>query len=439
MLYQEDIMKVASAVADFSMATGDELRKQLTKKHSMGRIAALRKHFLQGAAAHSADAQTAARIWELISNFAAYAYNKAHACTYGHISYQATYLKTHWPVEFFCAVLNNIGGFYSQREYVEDARRAGVRFLAPHVNHSDVWFTCERLHPPPPLPQRAPGEKNRDSHLFCGPGAARDSRPGGKTGDCPYFSDRDDQGFAIRVGLIQVRGLKRRTMKRTIAERANGPYGSLADFCARVRPSIDEARNLVLCGALDFAGKSRPQLLWQIDAAFGRLSRGGSGEAEKAGLFDAVSDDAPPTGESPPLGRYPVAQRMALEQYVLNLTPTDHPLAAFESLLKRRSLVKADRLHKHVGGRVTVAGLLIATRRARTRNNEFMKFLTLEDRTGVIEVTLFPKVYQAMGDRLIGYGPFLVRGKVESNHGAVTLNADYLEKLQAAGPKRRSA
>jgi DNA polymerase III alpha subunit len=234
--------------------------------------------------------------------------------------------------------------------------------------------------------------------------------------------------------MVQVRNLKRRTTGRLVEAREAGPFRSLEDFCQRVRPSIDEARHLVLCGAMDGLGPSRPAMLWQIDAAFGRLS-GGRGEGDASPLFDAAA--APPEAP-PPLGEYPTAQRMALEEAVLGLTAADHPLVAFESALAGRKLTPAAELHRHIGRKVSVAGLPIAARRARTKRNEFMKFLSLEDCSGVVEVVLFPKVYQAFGDRLTGYGPFLVRGRVEDRHGAVTLAAEHVERLSGEGSKKVS-
>ena len=127
MLYQEDILKVAQAVAGFSLAEGDELRKLITKKRSREKMRELRGKFVAGAGARGVGAQVAGEIWDRIEDFAAYSYCKAHATTYGHISYQAAYLKAHWPAEFLASVIANKAGFYDARTYFEEARRLGVR------------------------------------------------------------------------------------------------------------------------------------------------------------------------------------------------------------------------------------------------------------------------------------------------------------------------
>ncbi|MBM4049401.1 MAG: DNA polymerase III subunit alpha, partial [Planctomycetes bacterium] len=136
MLYQEDILKVAEAVAGFTLTEGDELRKAISKKRSPERIRQLATKFMDGARQRGIAEKPAAELWTLITNFANYSYCKAHATTYGHIAYQAVYLKAHYPAEFLAAVLSNRSGFYEPREYVEEARRLGVRILLPDINES---------------------------------------------------------------------------------------------------------------------------------------------------------------------------------------------------------------------------------------------------------------------------------------------------------------
>ncbi len=144
MLFQEDILKVAAVIAGFTLEDGDTLRQAISKKRSPERIAALQERFLRGAAGRGVRPETAGEIWKLIQNFAGYSYCKAHAVTYGAISYQAAYLKAHYPAEFLCAVMANQGGFYETREYLEEARRWGVRILPPDVALSGVEHCFRR-------------------------------------------------------------------------------------------------------------------------------------------------------------------------------------------------------------------------------------------------------------------------------------------------------
>ena len=145
MLFQEDILKVAAVIAGFTLEDGDTLRQAISKKRSPERMAALQERFVRGAAGRAASgARRLGEIWNLIQNFAGYSYCKAHAVTYGYISYQAAYLKAHYPAEFLCAVMANQGGFYETREYLEEARRWGVRILPPDVALSGVEHCVRR-------------------------------------------------------------------------------------------------------------------------------------------------------------------------------------------------------------------------------------------------------------------------------------------------------
>ena len=137
LLYQEHILKVAEAVAGFTLAEGDQLRKAITKERSPERIGALRERFLAGAARRGMAPQTAADIWENIIHFAGFSFNKAHAVTYGQLAYEAVYLKSHYPAEYIAAVMSNLSGYYPPRVHLEEARRMGVRILHPDVNKSE--------------------------------------------------------------------------------------------------------------------------------------------------------------------------------------------------------------------------------------------------------------------------------------------------------------
>jgi len=387
MLYQEDILRVAHAVAGFTLAEGDQLRKAISKRRSPERIAALKAKFVTGAVANGTTSGNAERLWTLIANFAAYSYCKAHACTYGHIAYQATYLKARYPAEFLAAVLNNLAGFYEPREYVEEARRWGVKIRLPDVNESDILY------------QSIPASR---------------AMPRG----------------AIRIGLMQIRHLTRRTMNRIVKERKRRRFRTLADFLGHTRPQADEARALVLCGALDGLGASRPALLWALDCRLAERP----GHAGDTPLF---GDEAPPrrTAEDiPPIPDYSEQRTLELEEQYLGLTPTAHPLARYREQIQQGHYVPSDQLDRYVGREVTVVGSLIASRRARTRQNQFMKFLTLEDLSGTMEVLMFPRVYQRDGFLVRSRGPFVVTGTVGSQHGSVSITASSVDLLPAAEP-----
>jgi DNA polymerase III alpha subunit len=411
MLYQEDILRVAHAAAGFTLEEGDALRRTIKENPDPVRLGALHRRFVEGAVRNGGDPDQAEELWKLLNNFAAYSYCKAHATTYGYISYQAAYLKARYPAEFLAAVLANQAGFYETREYVEEARRLGVKILPPDVNRSEMNF-----HP-----------------------AA--ARPEG-----------------IRVGLMRVRELSARSIESILAAREQLPFASLADFVERASVCQSEAENLALCGALDCFGRlggqggTRPELLWKAQLLFRQSKalgeRASSATAQRSELFSRLIKETARSGRVhklldlvPPLPDYTLAEKLSLEQELLGLTVTDHPLAAYESQLREVEHIPCHRLHLHVGKRVTVIGWLVTMRRAVTERGEYMKFVTLEDRQGLVEVVLFPDVYQKYGRLIGGYGPYIIEGKVKSHHGSLALTAESIEFLSgdSLGPRPRRA
>lgn len=147
-------------------------------------------------------------------------------------------------------------------------------------------------------------------------------------------------------------------------------------------------------------------------------------------LFGPEPAPAPdPPGTVPPLPEYPVEERIRLEQEALDLSVSDHPLRMFSRELAERDLARSDQLSAKVGRSVTIAGWLVTMRRAVTRDRQYMKFLTLEDRFGTMEVILFPQTYRRFGHLIRSYGPYLVRGRVEQNHRAIGITADWLDMI----------
>ena len=317
-------------------------------------------------------------IWRQIESFAAYSYCKAHACTYGHVAYQAAYLKAHYPAEFLASVIANKAGFYDPRTYLEDARRFNVKVLNPCVRRSDI--------------------------------------------EC-----RPERG-AIRPGLEFVKALARSTIRQILQQRTLGPFGSLEDFCARVRPARQELENLILCGAFDSLGRTRPTLMMKADRVRSRACPAAAAASAGGGLFEApriyaLSAHVP---EQPP---YPLSERVLWELRILGFSHSGHPLDAWDGRLKGVPHTPSFEVRHHVGRRVTVLGWLVTTRRAVTRNHEYMKFLTLEDRHGVEEVAVFPDVYRRCGRAMAGAGCYRVRGTVKEQHGSVSLVAHDVRPL----------
>ncbi|MFO8015189.1 MAG: DNA polymerase III subunit alpha [Phycisphaerae bacterium] len=443
MLYQEDVIRVAHAAAGFTLAEGDRLRKDLAKGASDAALAAWRTRFVRGCLARGARRTDAETLWDRVAQFAAYSYCKAHACTYGEIAYRTVVLRARWPAEFAAAVLANDAGYYERRTYLEDARRRGCPVLGPDVNASGVEATTEVVGESAHL---AAGLARRAAEAEAEPSEARAA--GAET--CRAPTGESPRRVAVRLGLADVRGLSVRAMRALVGAReADGPYRSVADLLARVRLSTEEAEHLALAGAMDALAANRPQALWQVHALAGAARPDGP----------LLAGTGPP--ESPPcpdLADYPLARKVELEAHLLGgMTPTAHPLAIAECGVRSAELTNgkseignrkpgSSPLRKqrdtpicpvrdvpgHAGEEVTVAGLLFAERRARTKTGEFLKFISLEDPTGTVEGVLLPEAYQRLGGRLTDRGPYLVTGTVEDHFGAVSLVVSDLERAAAA-------
>jgi DNA-directed DNA polymerase III PolC len=373
MLYQEDVLRVSQAVAGFTPDEADALRKAMSRARHPESLAEHRERFVRRAVERDVTAEVASRIWDQVEGFSAYSFCKAHATTYGHLSWRACWLKAHHPAEFLAAVLSHHGGFYSPREYLEEARRLGVSIRLPDVNRSEVAFTVE------------------------------------------------DDG-AIRVGLLQVKRLRRGRPEGIVEERRRRLFTSLPDFCRRVPCERHEVEQLVLCGAFDFLDLPRPEMLWRLTLIFDAVKR------EREGLFGrgGLTETAP---EVPRLPDYDEARRVEIEAEVLGLTPTAHPVSFYEEEIRAKGALPSDRLRERVGRHVRIGGWLVTTRRVRTDAGHAMRFVTLEDLVGVVEIILFPDVYRRFGHLLIGPGPYLVDGRVEDHHGAIVVRGERLAVL----------
>lgn len=508
MLYQEDVMRVAAAVAGFTMSTGDSLRKALEKPDSKEHLEGLKKQFMAGALQRGCDERTAEQIWLLVSNFAAYAYNKAHACTYGKISYWCTYMKAHWPAEFLTGVLNNIGGYYSLAEYLEEARRQGVPILGPHVNESELDYTAEPVAVQPVVARRIEQQTRRQGEeetrsnsndkdevkrwVACqerGDGHAIQVS-GCEIRDLPREPQTTGltlRRVAIRVRLLEVRNLAEKTARNIVEQRKQRAFVSLEDLLDRVRMSSEESRALVLSGACDGLGESRAAMLWQLamrrknrhvstpteastapgDNALFRdhphpencMAANAAAMAPGRGRTPYIAEGSDPVvwgvsqdqGVRPPkdirgltpaaTGNTPGAlpahltrdyskrRLMELERQYLSFSPGDHPLGAWQDVLSGRDIVRSIDLAGCVGRTVTIAGVVVAMRRAVTRSRQLMQFVSLEDRWGLVEVVLFPNIYKQLGGAFQGFGPFLVQGTVQENLGSVVLIGRSVRKV----------
>jgi DNA polymerase III alpha subunit len=316
------------------------------------------------------------------------------------VSFQSAYFKAHWPAAFMAGVLANGGGYYPAFAYVEEARRMGLDIRLPDINRSGATWKAEVDVPGAPLAQ---------------------SR-------------------AIRAGLGQIADLETKTVARILAERSRGgPFLSLAEVLARVAIPLDEVHRLIDAGAFDAFDLTRPQAKWKAELLLQEGARNGT--ASSALFSRAVLDElAAAKTPVPPLPDYPVVERRRREWEILSVSPRHHPIEFWRDELaavRRRGgsaarsypAILARDLACHRGRRVTVAGFLSTTKRVRTKHDEPMMFLTLEDETDIYDVVVFPRVYQRDGGRLDGPGPYVVTGRVEDDPHPSTVTAETVRRL----------
>ena len=370
MVYQEDVVNVCHTFAGMPLASGDGLRKALAKKRPGKRLAAFAEEFFAGAAALGRDPARAEQVWAMVMSFAGYSFCKGHSCSYIHVAQQSCFLRAHYPAAFFAAVLANGGGFYRAFAYVAEAMRLGLRVRPPDVNASAIRTT--------------------------------------------------GWGDTIQLGLDTVTGLSATAMARVVATR---PYTTLTDLRDRGGLPHDDLRLLVKVGACDGIahGATRPAMLWALDRARGHAP-------STSGLFaTAPITPSPALTVFPP---YPAAKRRAIEVALLGVTTEGHPMDLHRGTLRRFRTTPATELASHVGRRVLCAGMLTTAKPVTTARDEPMEFATFDDGTGLIETVLFPDVYRRRAHVLFDQGPFLFRGTVEEEFGAVTVTITDLERLE---------
>jgi error-prone DNA polymerase len=375
MVYQEDVSRAAVVIAGFSHAEADSLRKVLTKKDREYQLQDFQQRFYAGARQRGVPHDKIVEIWDMMMSFNGYSFCKPHSASYARVSFQAAYLKVHYPAEFIAAVISNQGGFYGTFAYVSEARRMGLTILPPNINASDVRWT--------------------------------------------------GQGQTVRVGLLSIKGLSVDTRQRIVAQRQRQIYSSLEDFLERVRPAEDEARSSINCGALDALnpGGNRAALLWEL-ACWLKAKRPKTRTQSLFKRAETAGDCQPPL-----LPAEDEHERLRREFSVLGFLCDRHPMELFAQQLQKRRPVKAVDLPRFIGRQVRLAGWLITGKVVSTKKGDPMEFLTFEDETGIVETTFFPQAYRRFCHIIDRQRPYLLTGKVEENWGTLTLTVDKVDRI----------
>ena len=379
-IFQEQVLEVAMALAGFSVGEAEGLRRAMSRKRSQDAIEAYRERFFAGAARNGVSEETTELVFSKINGFAAFGFPKSHAAAFALLAYQSAWLRHYYPGEFLCALLNaQPMGFYPPASLVRDAQRRDVEVLPPDVNLSAA--SC-RI-----------------------------------------------QGNAVRIGLGYIKGLGEQPAKAFVAEReANGDFTSVIQLAQRApldRPGLEA---LVASGACDVFGWPRRQLLWRLGLAPRSVSVGVGGDERQLTL------PLGPTSEIPELPEQTSWERMLADYRTTSMSIGVHPLELLRPHLPAEVATSADFEHLEHKSRVSIAGLVVARQRPATANG--VVFMLLEDEHGQMNLVIPQEVYERFRPLVRGEPLLLARGRFERYERNRNLIVDELVTL---GPLARQA
>lgn len=406
-LYQEQVIQIATAVAGFTPGESDRLRKVMTHYRSVAEMEAIGQNFIAKAVAHGTDRQTAETIFSYIVGYSGYGFCEAHAAAFADTAYRTAYLVKHHPAEFFASLLSaQPMGFYAPRTLIVEAKRRGVKLLPLDVNASSHKYTVEN--------------------------------------------------GAIRVGLMQVKGISESDSARIEAARANGLFVSAADFAARVELPVDVFENLALAGAFDSIEPNRRALVWRVRQISARAMAARRLQAEadctgQAPLVGLVAHTTPVTqampaaasdntgntvlasqmpGRASGIPDFNPLQRFSAEMKVLGFGIERHAMDFYRRSLKKWGALTAAQIGQATAGAIVRAGgLIVRPHRPPTKSGRIVVFLSLEDETGLTDVTVFEDVYQKYGAAIFSSAALLVEGIVCIRGGGVSITASRIRPL----------
>ena len=374
-VYQEQIMQVFQILADYTLGQADMVRRMMGKK-KVDEMEKQKGKFIERSATHGMSAKDAEALFNQILAFASYCFNRSHSAAYAFVAYQTAYLKCHFPVEYLSALLSSVTNDTEKTQlYIEEAQKYGIKVLPPDINKSYLQYT--------------PDENN------------------------------------IRFGLAAIKQVGEGVVEAIIKEREeNGEYKNIFDFCKRLDPKHVNKRlleGLIKAGAFSTIEKSRKQLLENMDYITSSVSRDAKArEMGQVSLFSALPEDDSFLASQFQLGgsdeEFEDKQIQLFEKEFLGFYVTSHPLFSIRDklpFLMTHKVSELDTIKEDAS--VTVCGLITAARQIPTKKDptKFIKFMTLEDLTGKVELVAFNKTIQEYNDFLQVEQKVIISGKVQ--------------------------
>ncbi len=405
-IYQEQVMQIVRDLAGYSLGRSDSVRRAMSKKKASV-MAEERKIFvygdgkdIPGCVKNGIPAEKAEKIFDEMTDFAKYAFNKSHSVCYAVVGYQTAWLKRYYPVEFMAALMTSVMDKADKVSgYVEECKKMGIALLPPDINEGFGPFSVSE----------------------------------GK----------------IRFGLSAIKNVGSGAVDLLVREREkNGPFQSMTDFCGRMDGGEWNKRSiesLIKAGAMDSLGGLRSQYMAVYKGIMDGIGQAKKNNIEgQMNLFDIAGDNSfQKTDDLPKLKEFLPKERLAMEREVLGIYVSGHPLAGYEERFGRKVSCTSLSFQKteddeesriEEGEKVIIGGMVMGVSVKYTRKNEKMAIVMLEDFHGAIETLFFPKAFERYGMYLKDEEVLLVRGRANvSADGKANVIADSAEILELDG------
>ncbi len=372
-VYQEQVMQIFRELAGFSFGQADNIRRAMSKKkHKV--MEAERGHFVEGCAKNNISESIANALYDEMSSFASYAFNKSHAACYAYVAFQTAYLKCHYPCEFMAALMTSVlDNTDKVIEYSSECQRIGIKVLPPDINISGGGFT-------------------------------------------------PDNG-RIRFGLNAVKNVGRGLIDAVVQEREVRPFRSLYDFCKRMHGSELNRRaveSLIKSGAFDGIEATRRGMLDAVESILKSIEtdarRNLEGQLDLFAALGGGDDAANHDFQIPQKPEYPLGELLQMEKEVSGLYLSGHPLDGYRELIHKIACPIKDLIgenaHQYDNKQVAVVCVLTRSKFMTTKSNTLMAFINVEDLTGTMEIIVFPKVLENCRDSLQENQVLVIEGRV---------------------------
>jgi DNA polymerase III subunit alpha len=397
-VYQEQVMQVAQALAGYTLGDADNLRRAMGKKKK-SEMEREKERFISGAMERQLPEKLAREIFDQMETFAAYGFNKSHSAAYALLSYQTAYLKAHYPEDFMAGLMTlEAGDLDKTYKNITECREHGIAILPPNVNESRQDFTVGQ-----PL---------------------------------------DDGGRPIRFGLGAVRGVGAKAIEVIIGAREAGPFTALADFCKRVQSSQVNKRvveSLIKCGAFDFTKEPRRRLLEGLDRTSQWAGQGSRPEdLNQMGLFAAgsIKDSVAQPPALPEVSEWDMKELLRAEREAIGFFITGHPLDKYVRDLKRIANATTNNVRNRTNqDKVQIGGVVLTLKMKNSRKGERYATFNLEDQWGAVEVIAWPEAYRRCESAIHSDEPVLVTGTLELSEERCQVIADEVSVLLDAREK----